>query len=307
MEEVKNTPTAKKPTIKQQYLQAAGQEIGLDYFLYTCFEEEKTNAGLVGKHFKIMSKKKYPPLRDGRKDLIAEDIDQALEDVFAWYLSEYPILASSEVLDYSVHSEMLTPYILLIADVKDLFRSKGQALVYKLSPESSPEQDEQWSKVLTKLQKYFPTYYKFMAAYISWITKAPNTAPIDLTSVPPVGRYLAMLQDARRRAERKANQGSFERGPRDRDRDDRGDRRDRKPQQGRFSSAEHRDQSAMKDVEQGIAKLKKNLLLKEILLKPQNSFVRREQHKRVKELGFNSHSSGEGPNRAVMITRAKKK
>jgi predicted RNA-binding protein Jag len=40
-----------------------------------------------------------------------------------------------------------------------------------------------------------------------------------------------------------------------------------------------------------------------VILKPNNSFYRRLQHQRAVELGFDSFSVGEGPDRSVRIAR----
>jgi hypothetical protein len=49
--------------------------------------------------------------------------------------------------------------------------------------------------------------------------------------------------------------------------------------------------------------LKDNANLGDITLQPQNSFLRRIQHKEVIKLGYISESVGEGHDRAVKIMR----
>ncbi len=343
MEEVKKITVPKKPTIKQLYLLAAGQEIGMDYFLFTCFEEEKTIAGLVGRHLKLNNKKRYPLLATDRRGELNEGLSQAREALLSWYGERYPFLGGTAVLDYSIHGEMLAPFVLMLLDIRELNRLKEQPLPMRLAAESDLENDPAWAEVLAQLHSHFSAYYRFMIAYIAWLTKAPSTSPLDLTSVPPVGRYLQLLHEARRRAERKANQGSYssggerserpsyggppprggEGGGNDRNKSrsesgnsrgfDRGPRRNDRESSYRSSErrqgGEHpqeRNQEALHQVEQGVNTLKKNSLLKELILPPQNSFVRREQHQRVKELGFTSSSTGEEDGRAVKITRSKK-
>jgi len=44
--------------------------------------------------------------------------------------------------------------------------------------------------------------------------------------------------------------------------------------------------------------------LKVITLEPQNSFVRRLQHKKIVDSGFISNSVGEGPSRSVQMKRS---
>jgi predicted RNA-binding protein Jag len=59
------------------------------------------------------------------------------------------------------------------------------------------------------------------------------------------------------------------------------------------------------ETRKAIARLKEDSGLQEVLLKPQNSFIRREQHVVISDAGFGTESRGEGKERAVCIIRAK--
>jgi hypothetical protein len=87
----------------------------------------------------------------------------------------------------------------------------------------------------------------------------------------------------------------FERGPR-RDRDDRGGNRNpnRSPEM---------EEAAMADVAAGIAILNGQADKNEFPLKPANGFYRRLQHQQIAHAGFYSYSSGDDPQRCVVITR----
>lgn len=64
-----------------------------------------------------------------------------------------------------------------------------------------------------------------------------------------------------------------------------------------------REAQVIAEVDKAIQVLKTKPALKELRLTPQNSFLRRLQHKRVKELGYQSFSVGESRNRSVKIVR----
>jgi hypothetical protein len=88
------------------------------------------------------------------------------------------------------------------------------------------------------------------------------------------------------------------------DRDNRGrsqhrpERRDNSP--GSVSS-ENQIEEALLEVQNAAALLKTNPNLKEIALKPNNSFIRRQQHSLAVELGLDTESRGEGKDRGVVL------
>ena len=94
---------------------------------------------------------------------------------------------------------------------------------------------------------------------------------------------------------------THERSDRERDRGDRdrGDRSDRDEDKGK----KDKERLALLEVDKAVLALKKHSSMNEFRLRPQNSFIRRLQHKKVNGLGFKSHSVGEEDDRAVLITR----
>jgi hypothetical protein len=83
---------------------------------------------------------------------------------------------------------------------------------------------------------------------------------------------------------------------RDRDRGERGSGRPSAP-----ASSEAQLQDALQEVHSATAALKQNPGMGEIALKPNNSFIRRQQHSLAVELGFDTESRGEGRDRGVVI------
>lgn len=61
--------------------------------------------------------------------------------------------------------------------------------------------------------------------------------------------------------------------------------------------------AALAEVDQAIRTLESQPSLNEVRLTPQNSFYRRIQHQKIVDAGFVSQSVGEGPSRAVTISR----
>ena len=57
------------------------------------------------------------------------------------------------------------------------------------------------------------------------------------------------------------------------------------------------------EADRAIEKLKSDASLDEVALKPTNSYYRRIQHQQIVDAGFHSYSVGEGPDRAVKVSR----
>ena len=163
-----------------------------------------------------------------------------------------------------------------------------------------------------------------MFSYFQWITKDAKQVSYNLATLPPVGRFAAILQRFKRKIEQakglgfrnKRDAGRGHSGPKGsfKGRHGTGPSRrpgrssepaSRGPRSGQQGAKNDREKAAMNDIEQCVKKLKKVKHLKEMLLKPQNSFIRRQQHKKIKSLGFYSESVGEGAQRAVKILRKK--
>ncbi|MEN9809788.1 MAG: hypothetical protein RLZZ488_1355 [Pseudomonadota bacterium] len=83
----------------------------------------------------------------------------------------------------------------------------------------------------------------------------------------------------------------------------RGGREARTPNTGPQSSEQQLNE-ALEEVRQAITSLSKNPAMGEIQLKPNNSFIRRQQHSLAVELGFDTESRGEGRDRGVVIRTA---
>lgn len=343
VEEINIFDLKKRPTIKQLYLEASDKEVNLDYFLYTCHEEESTYHVLPPLHRKQIESRRYPVVLHalrGEQSLAeseqAKDLAQLIQELCRWYVSSEPQLAGRELLNYELHSELLGPLVLMILDIKSLVEFKtGQKLPAWESDASEPS--PVWTLLQEQLIQHFPAYGEKMLAYLQWSCKKAKPQNYDLATLPPVGRFVPILQSFQRRQEaakyqprpssseardaRKTSEGPAprmehgrpDRGRPDRGRPDRGQSSGRrgpevqvyaKPSKGREQAPERdREKEAMQDAERGITTLKKSKILKEVLLKPQNSFIRRKQHKKIVASGLFSESVGEGPNRAVKILR----
>lgn len=139
--------------------------------------------------------------------------------------------------------------------------------------------------------------------------KRPTQSASREAIAPPAPNFNAKPEEhsheahERKREQRPEREGREAR-PRHPDRDNRGkpqhrpERRDNGP--GSVSS-ENQIEEALLEVQNAAALLKTNPNLKEIALKPNNSFIRRQQHSLAVELGLDTESRGEGKDRGVVL------
>ena len=107
--------------IKTRFAKSKGQAISLDYFLFTCMEEEKTILELGTSH--ISNFTSYPNLKETLKVSSSEDLQPALEKLCSWYVNTYPKLASSEPLDYILHAHIVYGFALFKIDLCALLKN----------------------------------------------------------------------------------------------------------------------------------------------------------------------------------------
>jgi hypothetical protein len=341
--------------VKKNIFDAKGKEVNLDYFLYSCFEQEQTRKAIsagstAGQWVEIY------------KHEVAEgDLEDLIRDLCSWYSVQSPEMSSSGVLDHGMAAEVVPTFVRLIHDLIEVYK-------VKTSTEKAPDrcgedgkQDKFWVTVDEEISKKFFRHAPQMLAYLDWRFGPGSSEVIDLASMPPVGRHARLLLRGRikkkgpmrdkkpssaggrppQRAQANGNGGGQNRneggrperngGGQNRNEGGRpersgggqnrneGGRPERKPDDSRFSGPKKdhqsrgdkrpsaqdvdREKMVLAEAESGVDKLRQEPGLSEVLLKPQNSFLRRIQHQFIVDAGFKSESSGEAADRAVKILR----
>lgn len=308
------------PTMKERFLEAAGTPVSLDYFLYTCLEQEKTRSGLESEETAF----EWPDLVNKTS---GDDWEKAASELFSWFDSQYPHLGSDKPLDHGQLVEMLPGYTSLVHNLNHLHKQiSGTVLPGRLKAGS--DQNGPWAFIDASIKKHFQTYANYMIKYLDWCYTDSIAEELNLSLIPPVGRFLKVLLRGKMRSKNPRNKGGNDRsrssGGREannRNRDKGGKssgprsdgnkgykgKHDKKPSRGgRPRRTKHpkdieREQKVVAEAKSGIAKLKDDPAIGEILLKPQNAFLRRLQHQEISDSGFKSISAGEGDGRAVKI------
>jgi hypothetical protein len=205
---------------KQKVIEAQGKDVPLDYFLYSCLEQERT--------LKAVDKKaggEQPPniiwpmlLPDSEEanELATMPLAALLTRMAAWYRNEFPALAGHVPLDHQVLSEVLTPFVSLCRDISTLYRVRtGDALP---DFESSVGNNKFWDDIIKTVQSTFTGYQTWFIRYIQWSHAPEPKEDFEPGSRPPVGRYAPLQpRDGRGgdRGGRGGGGGGFrDRGPR---------------------------------------------------------------------------------------------
>ncbi len=337
--------------VRKNIFHSKGKEVNLDYFLYSCFEQEQTRKALdTGKRLGQWSEVYEHEISEGK-------LDDLVGDLFSWYGVQCPEMASAAVLDHGLAAELVPAFVRLIHDLTQLFKTKSGAAVAPERTADGGPHSAFWAEVDREISKRFPRHAGLMLAYLDWRFGPETKEQLDLGSIPPVGRHAKTL--LRGRISRKGssprdkkpsssdrppqraqgggnhtggnqgranhsggNQGGGNQGrgnhqgQRDRQKGGRPERGDDNKRFGKPKSEmqkrpdrkisqpdPEREKMVMAEAESAVDKMRSDPGVTEILLKPQNSFLRRIQHQLIVDAGFRSESTGENAERAVKILR----
>lgn len=321
-----------KLNLKEEYKKAAGKAVPHDFFVYTCMAEDHTFQTLEEES---RSGDRWPLLASRREGGSLEDplpektLEEGLDELVHWYVVTYPELASDKVLDYTLCSLLIEKMIWMINDIRQFSFIKTHKSLPQLPHEG--EKPEFWRALEAVFQKSMSSYAPYLMSFFSWVYAQPAERDFEISDLPPVGRYFGILKDnlrskggessssfsSSRNASQGQGQGESFRSPRrsEKDRSSEGGQSRDYREKSRSSRHENRNDDsksgprndkeklALLEVDKAILALKKHSSMLEFRLRPQNSFIRRLQHKKISELGFLSNSVGEDEDRAVLITR----
>ena len=188
------------------YKEAQGKALSLDRLLYNSWELLSTWRALPhGEH----SQELWPGLEEGapgegklREAFVDKSLEEQLEDLFTWHLERCPSLAKAGILDYRHCALILPPLLYLSWALAVLGRQHHGG---QLPPRTPKAKKGFWKAVDGHCERHLPSHGREFKAILSWLYGSPQES-LDLTSLPPVGRYLPLLR-------RSAPKGSQERGP----------------------------------------------------------------------------------------------
>ena len=152
-EEILDYQEPVRPDPKEFYINSQGREVSLDFFLYSCLEEEKTCDALPEKMADKLTEKRWPPLvpyireevfdendeRVSTKEVADATVEELIKTICQWYRETYPQLAWDTPLDYLVHSELIEEFVLLTKDIKAAFKAKKVRTGDKIRAEKKDE------------------------------------------------------------------------------------------------------------------------------------------------------------------------
>ena len=138
-EEIHNYQAPGRPDLREYYRSSQGREVGLDFFLYSCLEEEQTSDALPREVCRKLAEKRWPPLRAYVREEVFDERDERvqvreveqpeLEELFreicSWYQERYPQLSGGEPLDYAVLSGLISEFVLMSRDLRLVARIRG--------------------------------------------------------------------------------------------------------------------------------------------------------------------------------------
>ncbi|MBM4250918.1 MAG: hypothetical protein FJ146_03030 [Deltaproteobacteria bacterium] len=329
-----NQPT--EPTVeitkKQRVIAARGQEVNVDYFLFSCLEQERLERAQGAGTPPLQ----WPGLTSGatQQAEVTQPFESLVSELCQWYSDRFPELTSNRKIDHEQLVEVVPAFVAMCRDLADLFKIKSDQNLPAL-PVAAGIDRSPWDAIEGAIRRFFSSNSHLFLRYLSWAHGAERVEEFVPGSRPPVGKYAppplprSGSRDARTgRSDRlsgskgKGDRGGKHEKPEFRTRNERPSRPDRDrqrpfknhkeqgPQQEHKRRPRKSDEEtakltdkAMAEVNQAIATLRSDSSVQEITLLPTNSFYRRIQHQEIVDAGFVSNSVGEGADRAVKITR----
>lgn len=312
-------------SIKSEYEKSSGKDVTPERFLFCCYE--------VGKHLKevdihFKDKNLWPPLSDESFKPAEDELSTQIRSLIDWYKAEQKHLSDTRPVDFDSMWHVCVELAHLEKDLGDLVRlATGTDLEDHLLDEDALE--EPWGSVKSSLTEVFPSIGEKTWRYYMWAYGiTPPKEEVNLSEVPPVGRFARAIVNGRRRGgndrpgqgrghgrgqergqgnkrgnrnsrgnESRGNSGHMDRGHKNGGKKGggKGFRKNGAPS----GHDKAKEQEVIALVEAAVSsKLSGN---EHVTLAPQNSFFRRIQHKHAVSMGYSTESIGEGKERAVRI------
>ncbi len=273
---------------------------------------------------------------DGNRDNFKEygNFQDQLKTSADWYLEQFPVLSTDRRLEMENISALAAATVFFCLDLKLLAAADSPNTLDALS---ASDHNGVWELIDQVVETKFANFSHYIKAYLRWVFVKKEEQVWEVGGRPPVGRYSPGAQrrlarggsDTRptggggnRRPPSGGGQGQRGGGPNGNRRDagPRNDRQDRDgprpPREGGGDRGARKlapqktghaelERIALEAVRTAVDKMRDEPHLAEVRLDPSNSFFRRLQHKKAVSEGFFSYSTGEGQQRAVVVTREK--
>ena len=320
-------------SVKKRYDKKKGQEVSLDRFLFACHDTSKQ---LIEIDQRYREKTFWPQLLE---DLSTSNLETSIEEMIAWYKSQFLVLSKPGALDIGRLSQVAKCLAYLEKDFKSLVKIiSGRCLEdhlldqYDLTPP--------WTYLKSDLTKYFDKTGEKIWAYFNWAYGiSPPDQIVNESEIPPASLSYGHNKDRtsfnRNKPARRSNKNGYKdyregskststaksnnkysKKSRNHQNNKSGQSPTYRSSVDNYNTSQKRkfrrkslsegdkikQKQALLSVDEAIKKLEKGGI-KEIVLSPQNSFYRRMQHKHAIKRGFNSKSTGDDNSRAVKIIK----
>lgn len=319
LSEVRENPDKTKPlTVKEMYQSSKGRPISIDYFMFATFEESQTIKSLKDAYKEQLIRQRWEAIRPYLQNLTfleegaekpcselveSKELLELIPMLCQWYKENKPSLADSSPLDYEVYGNISQIFVHLIEDFTILILVKKGA---PLAPKKDNNDQEIWDLLEKEVNSHFPTYAHYILSYVDWLHRKATVEPVDLKSLPPVGRYVLLLQRAFRNSSSSSSRANKDEKDSHKPHHQ-GDRKaflvDKKDPGSPKKDNVKFEKEALHEAQKIIDQLKENTQLNSLELTPKNSYLRRLQHQLIVDAGFESESIGEAADRRVLAKR----
>jgi hypothetical protein len=179
--------------MKQRVELQRGNNVPIDYFLFTCLEHERTQrAAKIDEAY--VNAGRWPIMLGATLDSLPVELrDMDLKGLMSrmtlWYASQYPEMVEEIPLDHLVLNQIVEPFMKFTLDLADLVLLKtGTAL-----PSHNADTEESvavWNTIKSVLKEEFLGYYAYFGRFLCWAFADIEPEEIEEGSRPPVGKNM---------------------------------------------------------------------------------------------------------------------
>lgn len=308
---------------------SVGEDLAIDFILYSCMEEEKKQRKLTQEGASFIS---WPNIKgldhDELVDSLQEEYEEdLLEDMISWYAANFEELATAGPWDYGNISDVIPALVSLNNDIVRIVKAKSENGKFPDLSSEGASTSKQWVRIKKLVDQYFSRKAHIIRQYLEWShTPESERAPLQPKAlkapqqVDPNGntrrQHGNMGGGGGQHGFKKNSQDNYRENGRHRNKDrnsNNGGNHNRQRHNhnqenvgngaGRRPGDPEREAQAIRECRDALTILRSDATQQAITLQPQNSFYRRVQHNHISENGFFSISVGEGKERSVQVHR----
>lgn len=176
--------------MNQTKLKPSPEKVGIDSFLYSCLEQEKTLKAIP---YRLKGLERWPLARTSEEEpghLKGKDTEELLKDMCEWYGTKFPELLEKDDLNLKVLSALSSATVFIHHDLLLIYNAQSEDEEDILPSLDGQAENPFWKKVFAGLKTSYPHWSNLIINFFRWnYNENPPEDLIEPGDVPPVGMF----------------------------------------------------------------------------------------------------------------------